>query len=95
MTTQPSGTGDFDRIADVAPDVLDAMWLTGSDWALLQRLVTDPQTLAISVLLCTVPVMRVDSLHTRLDGLNVRFVLKPYTLDEVLAAVVSVLAEAP
>lgn len=96
VTTQAPGTRDFDRIVQHTPDVivLDAMWLTEADWTLLQRLATDPQTRAIPVVLCTVPVMRVDSLHARLDGLRVHLVPKPYTLDDVLVAVAAALADA-
>ncbi len=96
VTTQGPGKRDFDTIAHHAPDaiVLDAMWLTKPDWALLQRLATDPQTHAIPVVLCTIPVMRESTIHARLDGLIAHLVPKPYTLEGVLAAVAVALAEA-
>ncbi len=97
VSTQPPATTDLATIGQVAPDVivLDATWLTQSEWALLQRLATEPRTRAIPVVLCTIPLMRTATLQSRLDGLTVRVVAKPYTLDDLLAAIAASLAKVP
>lgn len=52
------------------------------------------RTRVIPVVLCTIPRMRLSSLQSRLDGLSVRVVAKPNTLDELLAATAGALAAA-
>ena len=95
VSTRMIAAVDLMELGQLAPDVIvvEAMWLTGIDWSLLQRLASEPQTRAIPVVLCTIPKMRTSALQARLGGLTVRVVDKPYTLDDLLAAVGAALAE--
>ncbi len=91
------GAPDLAAIGQLAPDVivLDAKWLTTPEWALLRGLMTEPRTRAIPVVLCTIctnPVVTARELQSRLAGLTIRIVPKPYTLDDLLAEVVALLA---
>ncbi len=95
VTTQTITAVDLTAIGQLAPDVIvfDAMWLTTPEWDVLQGLAAKPQTRAIPIVLCTIPVMNSGTLQDRLGGLAVRVVNKPYTLDDVLAAITEVLPE--
>ena len=97
VSTRTIAALDLPAIGLLAPDVIvvEAMWLTGIDWSLLHWLATEPQTRAIPVVLCTIPVMPTSTLCARLGGLTVRVVNKPYTLDDLLAVIVASLADVP
>lgn len=81
---------DLDEIVEMNPEliILDYMWGSeDSGWSLLQMLKLDPRTKDIPVILCTGAVRQVEPLDARLAEMGVRVVLKPFDLDELLAAV--------
>lgn len=86
VTTKAAGALDAVLVMQLAPDliVLDAMWLNNTEWVLLQSLPTDPRTQVIPVVLCTIPVMTIDTVQACLDRLAARIVAKPYILKDLL-----------
>lgn len=94
-TTQLTATTDPASMLSLTPDliVLDEMWFNDG-WPLLQALATEPRSRTIPVVFCTALVGTVNTLPARLQGLTVRLVAKPYTLDDLLAAIAGVLPRA-
>ncbi len=90
VTIQSYMSHDLDGIVEADPElvILDYMW-GGEDsgWSLLQMLKMDPRTKDIPIILCTGAVRQVEPLDARLAEMGVRVVLKPFDLDELLAAV--------
>jgi len=98
VTTQRYALRDLAEIERLQPDliVLDYMW-PGDDngWSMLQMLKMNPATGPIPCVLCSAAVREIESLQPRLDEMGVRVVLKPFNLDELLAAVAAALADRP
>lgn len=89
-------TKDLNRIVALNIDliILDYMWdYEDSGWAFLQMLKMSPATTAIPVVLCTGAVARVRELGAHLQHMNVRVVIKPFDLDNLLAQIALALNE--
>ncbi len=88
VTTGTAGGLDLPSVLHLAPDliVLDAMWFA-DDWPLLQSLAIEPWSRAIPVVLCTIPMMTAETLVARLDGMTIRMVPKPYSVDDLLSEI--------
>lgn len=88
----PVLTHDLHEIASLRPDlmILDYMWSTDdSNWVLLQMLRMDPRTKGIPIILCTGAVRQVEPLSARLAEMNVKTILKPFDIDELVQMVSS------
>jgi CheY-like chemotaxis protein len=98
VTTQRYALRDLAEIERLAPDliILDYMW-PGDDngWSMLQMLKMNPATADIPCVLCSAAVREIEALQPRLDEMGVRVVLKPFNLDELLAAAAAALADHP
>jgi len=81
---------DLDAIKDLTPDliILDYMWgAEDGGWSLLQLLRMDPGTKDIPIVLCTGAVAEAGELQPHLEEMDVRVVLKPFDLDDLLGAI--------
>jgi CheY-like chemotaxis protein len=86
------------EVARLHPDliVLDhRLRAAESGWDVIRRLGTDPATAAVPILLCTAATGDVRCLADQLTTRGVEVVLKPFDLDDLLAAVRRALARAP
>ncbi len=84
-----SGT-KYEEIKTLCPDVIILDYLIGGEplgWQLLQLLRMDRATAKIPVVICTAAVRQVEELETHLLTLRVQVVLKPFEIDDVVAAV--------
>lgn len=78
------------EIKTLCPDVIILDFLIGGEplgWQLLQLLRMDRDTAKIPVVVCTAAVRQVEELETHLMTLRVQVVLKPFEIDDVIAAV--------
>lgn len=82
---------DVDAVKRVGPDlvILDRMLEEGegSGWRLLEELRRDPVTARLPVVVCTGATRRVAENEALLRTLDARVVLKPFDIDDLLAAV--------
>ena len=94
VTTQPTAAQDLDGIRADPPDlvILDCVW-AGDDagWAMLELLRADRATARTPIVLCTGAIREVEDQGERLTGQNVRMVLKPFDIDELLGTVAGAL----
>ena len=95
VTTQKYMLKDMDAIHADPPDliILDYMW-AGDDggWSMLQMLRMDRLTARTPIVLCTGAKREITELGDRLTEQNVRVVLKPFDIDELLGVITTALA---
>ncbi len=97
VTTQKYMFKDMDAIRELKPDliILDYMW-AGDDggWSMLQMLRMDRTTAKTPIVLCTGAKKEVADLGDRLTHQNVRVVLKPFDIDELIGVIAEALSPA-
>lgn len=90
VTTQRYLLKDMEAIRADPPDliILDYMW-AGDDagWSMLQMLRMDRTTGKTPIVLCTGAKREIEELGDHLTQQNVRVVLKPFDIDELLAVI--------
>lgn len=90
---------DLDRVRELAPDVIvqDLLFEQTQDrgWKFLTLVRLDPELSRIPLILCTaaVAVIRDEAMAANLRQLGVRVVLKPFNIEDLLAALATVLRE--
>lgn len=80
----------LEQVKALCPDVVVLDFIVGGEplgWQLLQLLRMDPATARLPIVVCTAAVKQVTELGAHLLAKNVQVVLKPFDIDEVLAAV--------
>lgn len=90
VSTTAYAAHDLEEIHVLQPDliILDYMWSSDdSGWSMLQLLKMDPKTSAIPIILCTGAVRQVTEIDARLNQMDVRVILKPFDIDELLRIV--------
>lgn len=89
--------GDVGMVAAVNPDLLliDYRWdTTDENWASLHRLRTHATTRHIPIVLCTTSVVEAMVFEPQLRNLNIRVILKPFEIEQLLADVAAALKTA-
>ncbi len=84
-----SGT-KFHEITALCPDVIILDFLIGDEplgWQLLQLLRMSRETAKIPIVVCTAAVRQMEELGAHLLTLGVQVVLKPFEIDDAIAAV--------
>lgn len=97
VTTQPFVHKDLKAVEEMAPDliILDYMWdYEDSGWAFLQMVKMNPTTQKIPTVLCTGAVNRVEELSAHLERMNIRVVIKPFNLEDLLDEIAIALDDA-
>lgn len=82
-------------VKKLAPDVIVLDFLIGGEplgWQLLQVLRMDRETAVIPIVVCTAAVKQVEELGSHLTAMGIEVVIKPFDIDDVLAAVTRALA---
>jgi DNA-binding response OmpR family regulator len=90
VSTQTYVDRDLTQITALRPDliVLDYMWANeDASWSLLQMLRMEPATDSIPIILCTGAVREVEALEGHLAEMGVTVVLKPFNIDQLVAAI--------
>lgn len=85
-----------ERIRADRPDLLVLDLLVNGDaagWQLVQLLKMDRTVRKIPIVICTAAVRTVDELHSHLDKMGIKVVLKPFDVDHLLDVVKAVLAD--
>ncbi|MGH2557918.1 MAG: hypothetical protein ACRDJH_02555 [Thermomicrobiales bacterium] len=80
----------MERVRAAKPDLLLLDSLVGGEplgWQLLQMLKMDRAATAIPIIVCTAAVRTVRELHAHLVTMDVEVVLKPFDIDQLLAAI--------
>lgn len=96
VSTQTYINKDIDGISRLCPDIiiLDYMWAQDdAGWSLLQMLRMSPTTRRIPIVLCTGAVERVRELDAHLASMDVRVVIKPFDIADLLAALTDALGQ--
>lgn len=97
VTTQRYALKDMSGLRADVPDliILDYMW-AGDDngWSMLQMLRMDRATARTPIILCTGAKREIEDLGDRLTEQNVRVILKPFDIDEVLGMIAQELDKA-
>lgn len=86
----------FEQIKTLCPDVIILDFLIGAEplgWQLLQLLRMGRETAGIPVVICTAAVRQVEELGAHLLIMNVQVVIKPFEIDDAVAAVRRALAD--
>jgi DNA-binding response OmpR family regulator len=89
---------DVAEIRSIAPDLLILDFIIGGEahgWQLLQKLKMDREVAKIPIIVCTAAVQLVKELEGHLTAKNVRVILKPFDIDELLMEVAGVLEKTP
>jgi len=90
VTTQRYALKDMAGLRADVPDliILDYMW-AGDDngWSMLQMLRMDRATARTPIILCTGAKREIEDLGDRLTEQNVRVILKPFDIDELLGMI--------
>jgi DNA-binding response OmpR family regulator len=84
------GIHDMAEVERVAPDLIIIDYLIGDErtgWQMLQKLKMTRATLAIPVIVCTAALNQVKEIEGWLTQKRITVVLKPYDVDDLLAAV--------
>jgi DNA-binding response OmpR family regulator len=88
---------DVAEIRAIAPDLVILDFIIGGEahgWQLLQKLKLDRDVARIPIIICTAAVQLVKDLEGHLTAKNVRVILKPFDIDELLTEVAGVLGKA-
>jgi len=97
VATQLYMLKDMDAIHADPPDliILDYMWAEeDGGWSMLQMLRMDRTTAKTPIVLCTGAKREIEELGDRLTEQNVRVVLKPFDIDELLGVITTALGTA-
>jgi DNA-binding response OmpR family regulator len=89
---------DVRDIRDLNPDLVILDFIIGGEatgWQLLQKLKMNRETATIPIIACTAAIQLVKELEGHLTTKNVRVVLKPFDIDDLLNAVTDALARIP
>jgi CheY-like chemotaxis protein len=84
----------LEQVKALCPDAVVLDFIVGGEplgWQLLQLLRMDPATARLPIVVCTAAVKRVEELGAHLLSKNVQVVLKPFDIDDLLAAIVRAL----
>ncbi|MGH2535268.1 MAG: response regulator [Thermomicrobiales bacterium] len=80
----------LERVKAGKPDLMILDFLVGGEslgWQLLQMLKMDRATTGLPIVVCTAAVHTVRELHAHLVTMDVEVVLKPFDVDQLLAAI--------
>ena len=83
---------DIDAVVEHKPDLVILDFLIGGEshgWQMLQKMKMDRRTANIPVIVCTAALNLVRELEGHLHTKNVRVVLKPFDIDDLLSEVTS------
>jgi CheY-like chemotaxis protein len=83
-------TEQLGRVKATGPDLVVLDFLVGGEllgWQLLEAMKLDPATVRIPVVVCTAAVETVKELEGHLASMGVEAILKPFDLDQLLAAI--------
>ena len=98
VTTQAYLDKEMAEIERIAPDliILDYMWSEDDNgWSMLQMLQMNPKTAPIPIILCTGAVREVEALSGHLREMDIRVVLKPFSIYHLLDVIAEVLGPSP
>ena len=81
---------DLQEIRELNPDLVIIDFIIGGEahgWQLLQKMKMDRETASIPIIACTAAVQLVKELEGHLTTKNIRIILKPFDIDELLIEV--------
>ena len=84
------GVHDMKEVERVAPDLIIIDYLIGDErtgWQMLQKLKMTRSTAAIPIIVCTAALNQVKEIEGWLTQKRITVVLKPFDVDDLLAAV--------
>lgn len=96
VTIYSTALRDLDKIREIAPDLLILDHLIGDEeygWQLVQVIRLDRALQTLPIIVCTAAVAMVKELQGHLKAKQVTVVLKPFDIDDLLAAVRASLAD--
>ena len=88
----------LERVKSLSPDAIVLDFVIGDEgkgWQFLQLLHMDRETAGIPIVVCSAAVKLIEDLHTHLDTMGVRVVLKPFDIDVLLSELRRALDAAP
>ncbi len=91
------GVHDMKEVERVAPDLIIIDYLIGDErtgWQMLQKLKMTRSTAAIPIIVCTAALNQVKEIEGWLTQKRITVVLKPFDVDDLLAAVARALTPA-
>ena len=92
------GVHDMKEVERVAPDLIIIDYLIGDErtgWQMLQKLKMTRSTAPIPIIVCTAALNQVKEIEGWLTQKRITVVLKPFDVDDLLAAVRRVLSAEP
>lgn len=84
------------HVRELAPDLLILDLIVNGEaagWQLLQLLKMDREARSIPIIICTAAVRTVDELHSHLDAMGIKVILKPFDVDHLLGMIKSVIED--
>lgn len=90
VTLHSDAIRDIDRIRAIAPDLVILDHLMGDEeygWQIIQKLRLDRDLAKLPIIVCTAAARMVRDLEGHLKAKDITVVLKPFDIDDLLAAV--------
>jgi DNA-binding response OmpR family regulator len=84
------------HIRELQPDLLVLDLIVNGEaagWQLLQLLKMDRATRGIPIIICTAAVRTVDELHSHLDAMGIKVILKPFDVDHLIHVIKCVIED--
>ena len=78
------------HIRELQPDLLILDLIVNGEaagWQLMQLLKMDRATRGIPIIVCTAAVRTVDELHSHLDAMGIKVILKPFDVDHLIEVI--------
>ena len=95
VVLQDQGTTAMEKIRRRQPDliILDLAMPEKTGWALLEELKSNDATRSIPVIICTAAVQEAERRRSLTSALNVRTIMKPFDVNDLLALLSAILEE--
>lgn len=87
---------DLNLVKEKNPDLLIIDQVMGGNfagWEFIQKMKLDRETTAIPIIMCTAATKLVNEIQEQLDHKNVRVILKPFDIDELVTEVKAAVGE--
>lgn len=94
VTIHSTAIRDLQKLQEIGPDLLILDHLMGDEeygWQMIQKIRLNRELAALPIIVCTAALKMVKELEGHLKAKNITVVLKPFDIDDLLAAITSAL----
>lgn len=94
VTIHSTAIRDLQKLQEIGPDLLILDHLMGDEeygWQMIQKIRLNRELAALPIIVCTAALKMVKELEGHLKAKSITVVLKPFDIDDLLAAIASAL----